>query len=281
MIGGSIRRSKRRGGFTLTEILVAATLSMVFAGLIAQTIATGVRVSTDTTSRVSAETRAREAFRTTTSALRGATPLGECVEPSTASFAACRVVGTKAYPIVYAGPDRVYFFAQRSTAADGSTAPDLVRLSFDVDGGTTTATGTPAGRYGTFTVTRWSPAGGDYVRPPWPWVTTPCSVDCENDIAGVTPGQKTRIGVVDGTGQPLATGAGCGTQRQILTYFDSTGTQLLPSVGCRLSAQDLQRIALVMIEANVSYDRRGSAGQTFRLSAAVTIASVNYAQVAA
>jgi prepilin-type N-terminal cleavage/methylation domain-containing protein len=278
MVG--VKRGRR--GFTLSEILIAATLSLVFASLIAQTISVGVRVSTDTTSRVAAETRARELFRTTTTALRGAVPLGTCMEPQGSDYDNCKVVTTRSLPIVYAGPDRMYFYSyaegQGATAASARKAPDLVLLAFDIDSNQAGG-GVSAGKFGTFTVTRWFPtAGSDYVLPPWPWTDSPCSSECRNGLA--TPvGESLRIGVADGQNQPLATFPGCGSQRKVLSYFDSNGEELKPTSNCRLDVAELKKVSLVVIEANISYSRRADSDRTFKLSAAVSIPSVSYAQV--
>lgn len=268
-----MRRTSARRGFTLTEILVAATLSLTFAALIAQTIATGVRVTTDTTSRVAAETRAREVFRTTTSALRGATPLGYCMEPAGVTYDNCRMVGTHPYPILYAGPDRIFFLAQRSTGS-GSGAPDLVRMAFDLD--------PAAPRFGTFTVKRWQPLNADYTDSSWlqVWGASACPAECDQGLTGAKAPEQFRIGVIESAAQPTSDATGCTSgQRKIITYFDAAGSELVPSSGCRLSSAQLQNVALVVIQADVSYNRRGVGDRTFRLSAAVPVAAVNYAGV--
>jgi prepilin-type N-terminal cleavage/methylation domain-containing protein len=277
-----VRVTRSRRGFTLSEILIAATLSLVFASLIAQTISVGVRVSTDTTSRVAAETRARELFRTTTSTLRGAIPLGTCMEPQGSDYDNCKVVTTRSLPIVYAGPDKLYFYAyakgQGASPVTARKAPDLVQLTFDIDS-VQPGSGVADGRYGTFSVNRWFPtAGFDYVLPPWPWTDTPCSTECRDGLS--TPiGESLRIGVADGRNQPLATFPGCSAQRKVFSYFDANGVELQPTSNCKLDLAELKRISLVVIDANISYSRRGGTDRTFKLSAAVSIPSVSYAQV--
>jgi hypothetical protein len=279
---------RRRRGFTLTEILVASTLAMIFAALIAQTISAGVRLNLDTTSRVGTEIRAREAFRTTTTALRGAVPLGRCELPvGETVITNCLKVGTDLYPIVHAGPDTIVFYSFRDAATAVTEAPQLLRLAFTEDAASGTTSPGNDIDFGTFMLTSWKPGSGNYINAPAGWPRVPCKAAACIPPSG-SP-EQLRIGQIpldDESARPTdsTTGVGipgCEEKLQIFRFYDITGKPLNPSVvggECRLDEPQLRQIALVLIEADLTYDRRGELPGILPLRAAVNISATNYAR---
>ena len=259
----NITSSHRRRAFTVTEILIAATLSLVFASLIAQVLATGVRNTGDTLARMEADTRAREVFRTVTASLRGAQPLGSCLDPRGATdINDCLLVGPAANStaVVLARPDEIVFNAYTNKSGEGiRKSPDRLRVWYDKDSGL-------------ITVSRWaSPAGSSYTSPPNEWLTGTV-------IPAATPG-KQRLGQMSKSATPLSN---CGNAFEIFRYYDAQGVELAPSVGNCVVA-NLSNIALVTVNAKVSYrDQSNTSGtSTVSLTAAVSLQSSAYARTEA
>jgi hypothetical protein len=259
----SITNRRRRRAFTITEILIAATLSLVFASLVAQVLATGVRNTGDTLARMEADTRSREVFRTVTASLRGAQPLGNCLDPKGATdINDCLLVGPAANStaVVLAKPDEIVFNAYTNKSGEGiRKSPDRLRVWYDKDSGLVT-------------VSRWaSPAGSSYIAPPSEWLSGTV-------IPAATPG-KQRLGQLSKSATPLSN---CGNAFEIFRYYDAQGVELTPAAGnCQVS--NLSNIALVTVNAKVSYrDQNTSSGtSTVSLTAAVSLQSSAYARTEA
>ena len=249
-----------RRGFTVTEILVAATLSLVFASLVAQVLASGVRSTGDTLARMEADVRAREVFRTVTASLRGAQPLGSCIDPKGATdLNECLLVGQaeNSTAVVRAKPDEIIFNAYTQGFGEGiRKAPDRVRVWYDVDSGLVR-------------VARWvAPAGATYISAPTEWLTGAV-------IPSGTPTSQ-RLGQLS---TEATARSACGSAYEIFRYFDAQGVELIPASGtCQIA--NLSNIALVMVDAKVSYRDRGttSGSSIVTLTAAVSLQSSAYAR---
>lgn len=276
----TIRRSKivrRSKGFTITEILIAATLSMVFAAMISQVLVSGVRNTGDTLARIEADTRAREVFRTVTASLRGAQPPGYCLDPlGNTVLDACLVVGPNPSlaPLLVANPDEIVFFAYTKGQGKGiRSAPDRVRVYIEGASGTNPCpTSTTNSTQGLLKVERWFNPSETYISVP---VAQQTSTYCN------TPTAVQRLGYLSTEDTPTV--ACSGVQKpKIFRFYDAQGIELLPTntATCGLTVQQLQRLALVVVDAKVSYrDQDDPTGRSsIPLKAAVSIQSSAYAK---
>lgn len=266
-------RSRKQRGFTITEILIASTLAMMFAALIGQVLSSTVRNTGDTLSRIEAETRAREVLRSTASNLRGAIPLGVCQEPAgEKDISKCLRVGS--YPgstaILSAGPDELEFWAYSKNEANNlkssfaSSAPSYMRVYIESEIDTTINK-----EIALLLVERLdAPTLKSYID-------TPAGMN----RASWNQSSKTRMGELStATKTPITK---CSTQKtQIFTYYDANGSELLPDIAsCKLSNNQLINITLVEVDAEVLYrSRLGTNGTApIKLKSAVSINSQLYA----
>lgn len=126
-----MRAVRQRGfrAFTLTEVLIAASLSAVFAAVAGSAlIQTTERVNT-TVARSSAETTSRQALETLSSALKGARPLAACDFPSSVTpFDKCTKVTEGNAAFIDASPTSMTFYSYAADTAGALAlrAPDRV-----------------------------------------------------------------------------------------------------------------------------------------------------------
>lgn len=264
------RRPLTRHGFTITEILVAAMLSLLFAALVGQVVSLTVRTSGDTLGRIEAETRAREVLRSTTSALRGAVPLGTCAEPKgQTDVRRCLRIGT--YPgstaIDTAKPDEIIFYAyandenELNPASLETSAPARMRMYVTVEMNTTLRNDVALLQVDRST----APSSRSYVDTPQPLTS-----------AAWTNTRTQRLGELANLTKPTCSGS----VAQIFTYYDANGRLISPDAGtCKIPVTQLNNIALVKVDAEVLYrSRLGTSGTVpIKLSSAVTISSALYA----
>jgi type II secretory pathway pseudopilin PulG len=225
-------------GFTVMELLLAATLTAVFAGLVGQSIVATTRTAVADSARAVAQSRARAAIAEIERALTSARPLGTCLSPSSDDVALtnCLRVGEKGFVLAEANADRVVLYAYTtsnagSTKVDGTsgggeilTAPDKVVIEVTTEN--------------LLLINRYSPAtGATYTNPSWS----------------------------DGDAPALQIGAGTVSNRAVFTYYTRDG-QL---------TSDPAEVAMVELDITVEFSS-GRRARTFTLSTTVMLSGSLY-----
>lgn len=161
---GPVTRHGRRG-FSIPELLVAASLTLVFAGLVGQAMAATSRTALSGASRAVAQAKARAALDELELAVTSARPLGTCLYPIGASLNSCQRVGENAFTLETATANKMVLYAYTNSNAgtahaDGTsggeilTAPDKVTIEVTNDN--------------VLLVTRYAPqSAATYTNPSW------------------------------------------------------------------------------------------------------------------
>jgi len=229
-------------GFTVVEILVATTLSIVFSLMIARSINSGVELNVETNKRIIAENKARDAFRNITTAMRGTIPLGKCEIPKGETITQkCIKILYENYPIISASTDSIAFFSRNRSSSYDNSHPNLFRVRLCTDN----QNGCSINLF-LLSEYRHEQSVDEYVNAKASW-NMPClSINCPHFSGSA---DNLRIGEIDISKQSTSA---CG-QKEIFRYYDDFGRRIQPTSNCFLSAQDLTKIKLVVMEANFSY----------------------------
>jgi hypothetical protein len=188
-----MQRSTRHA-FTIMEIVIAASLSLVFAAMIAQTISSSVRVTGSTITRAEVESRSRELFRTTIASLREAQPFSTCLVPGAATKDSknCTVlsVAPGATAILVAKPDELVFSGtERCTTSSTGDCPQIVRIRLDRG----SAVAGPNAGDGVLLIDSFVAAGAQsYIDYPNSWLNPVFGQD--GSLFGVAPTSTRRLG---------------------------------------------------------------------------------------
>jgi hypothetical protein len=170
------------------EIVIATSLSLVFAAMIAQTISSSVRVTGSTITRAEVESRTRELFRTTIASLREAQPFSTCLVPgpSMKDSTNCTVltIAQGATAVLRAEPDEIVFAGtERCATSRSGDCPQIIRIWLDRDA---------AGR-GVLLVDSYVASGAQsYIDYPNGWLTPAFAVN--GTLFGQSPTKRARIG---------------------------------------------------------------------------------------
>jgi len=262
-----------RKGFTLVEILVAMTLSIVFSLLIARSINSGVELNVETSKRIIAENKARDAFRNITTAMRGTVPLGKCEIPDGEIVTQkCIKILYENYPIISASTDSIAFFSRNRSISAENSHPNLFRVRLCIDN----SNGCSINLF-LLSEYRHNLSVDEYVnaKPEW---KSPCFASNCPHFNGTS--DNIRIGEVDVSKQVTHQ---CG-QKEIFKYYDDYGRKIEPSSNCFVNASDLSRIKLVIMEANFSYgspfdinkNNNLPISKTFPMKAVISLPSKSY-----
>lgn len=229
-------------GFTLVEILVAMSLSITFSVLIARSINSGVELNVETSKRIIAENKARDAIRNISTAMRGTVPLGRCEIPLGEIITQkCIKILYENYPIISASTDSVAFFSRNRSSSVENSHPNLFRVRLCLD----SINGCSKNLF-LLSEYRHNQSVDEYVNAKIEWKSPCLSTNCPHFSSA---SDNLRIGEIDVSKQILHN---CG-QREIFRYYDEYGRKLEPQSNCFLSSEDLSKIKLVIMEAIFSY----------------------------
>lgn len=208
----------RRRGFSLIELLIAATLSTVFAVLIGQTVLSTTRASLLTTARSVAQAKARAGLNDLERALVGARPLGECRSPQRGlPINQCLVSGETGFALVSASADALTFYAYTTTSSDSVilSAPDKVVVEVDANM--------------VLTVKRYKAASSaTYTNPSWPsgaapYRTLALGTVADRNVFSYIAGDGTDFGATTLTAPQLGQVAMIGVRASV-TYSNASAT---------------------------------------------------------
>lgn len=124
------RPGRRTRGFTVIEIIVAATLSAVLGLAIASVLVSSSSLSKLTLTKASAEQQVRDLNQTVVRYVRSAAPRGRCLSPA-GPTSSCLVVGEESSPFASVEPSRLVFYAytsDRPAVSSRQLAPDRVTI---------------------------------------------------------------------------------------------------------------------------------------------------------
>jgi len=128
---------RRRRGFTLVEVVVAAGLATALALALSTVLVSSSNVSRTTLVKSATEQQVRDLNETVVRFLRAATPMQTCVSPENATTTCLVARENQSAFITAPTATRMEFYAY-TTATTGSTpgrAPDKVTVESVVDGG--------------------------------------------------------------------------------------------------------------------------------------------------
>jgi len=260
-------RKRPRHGFTIMEIVIAASLSLVFAAMIAQTISSSVRVTGSTITRAEVENRTRELFRSTIASLREAQPLSTCLVPDSTvkDSTNCTVlsVATGANPILLAQPDEIIFTGTEPCVTSRSgDCPQLIRIRLDRN----------ASGDGVLLIDSFVASGAQsYIDYPSGWLNPVFATD--GSLYGITPSTR-RLGELskfyEQSEQTL-----CSGKPRLFRYIGAAGNYL--DANC--SAVSVANISAVVFDVRLSWENPLSGDpQTISLEAVAAVPSAAYAR---
>lgn len=186
---------RRRRGFSMIELIVAAGISMGFAYMLSLSLASTSEVARDTLAKASIADDTRQLADTASRYLRGAVPPGTCEQPvGVARTSLCERVGTGPSAFEAASSSRAVFYTYGSAGADATgeaKVPDKVEISLN---GTV------------MTIQRYPATSTEYVAPSWsPTPQVVRVVDAEGSTAAFKFYNASGTQLSDAT---LATAAG-------------------------------------------------------------------------
>lgn len=132
MITSPTRTSKGRRGFTIIEVLVAATMAIVFGYIVISSLTSITGMSTDVYKQATTEANARTVTDLLARAAKNAVPLYDC--PSATKLSDCGDLVIRKPAFDRTSPTEAWFFAYAERSADGSATvtaeatPNLVHI---------------------------------------------------------------------------------------------------------------------------------------------------------
>lgn len=222
----SRRRALRTGAFafTLMETLIAATLTLVFAGVVGTAVVSTTSSASETVARIQAENQSRRALDVLSRTLRGARPLGVCQDGPTIPLGSCRSVSELQDAFEQATPTTLVFYSYASDAVaqtSGLTAPDRVIVSTDAAKLMTVGVYNPV-------------AGATYTTPSWP-------------PASSAPQTRLTVGTL--------------ASATVFRFYDANGDEIVGSGNDgALDQTQRRRIALITTSPTISWEGGGTSG---------------------
>jgi len=121
---------RKRRAFTTIELVLAATIGIIFSLIVAQSVLSVSGLTSDLSKEASTEITGQSVLDLATRSLRNARPPGNCELPGSTSTARdCSRIVDRETAFLVNEPDRAVFFAfSTGASSDAFAAPDLVEV---------------------------------------------------------------------------------------------------------------------------------------------------------